>query len=160
MSNVKDISGKKFRKLTVIKYIGVDKKHNAHWLCQCDCGNLKTTRGSYLIEGHANSCGQCNYKKTTLIGNRAKNDVNTKPRKNNKSIAGQRFSKVTVLEPTNKRYYGYVVWKCKCDCGNIFEAPTGNLHLGQIKSCGCLCKENKETWGQRVKENYKVWKNL
>lgn len=59
----KDLTGQRFGKLTVIKYLGYEMntvgrtraKHK--WLCQCDCGNTKITQSRYLLSGHTQSCG-------------------------------------------------------------------------------------------------------
>lgn len=59
--------------------------------------------------------------------------------KNN--LAGQRFGRLTVIEPTDKRRNNCIVWKCKCDCGNICYADIGVLRSGSKQSCGCLWKE-------------------
>ena len=52
---VKDIRGQKHGKLTVIDFIGINKRHEALWKCQCDCGNTKILSNSlfYLVY----SCG-------------------------------------------------------------------------------------------------------
>lgn len=42
-----------------------------------------------------------------------------------------------VLEDTNKRQSGAIVWRCKCDCGNETLVSTGNLTSGHTTSCGC-----------------------
>lgn len=36
---IKDITGQKFGRLTVVKFHGVDKGGNALWVCVCECGN-------------------------------------------------------------------------------------------------------------------------
>ena len=60
---VKDLTGKKFEKLTVIDY---DHSNNgAYWLCRCDCGNTKVIRGSSLIKGVTTSCG-CKSRKMSI----------------------------------------------------------------------------------------------
>lgn len=160
-------NGQKFGKWTVLEYAGKDERSNHFYKCQCECGIIKNVKKSNLTSGHSKSCFKCARKraatvKTVIpyIDGKPKSGINTKPRKNNKSLIGQKFSRLTILEDTGKRYYGYVVYKCQCDCGNIFEAPTHNIKAGQVKSCGCLLKEDQSTWGQRVKDNYKVWKKL
>ena len=70
MSRIKDITGEKFGRLTVIEYAGNAKDGHALWLCSCDCGNIKTIRGNELKSGNTVSCGcwakeritQCNTK--------------------------------------------------------------------------------------------------
>lgn len=57
---------------------------------------------------------------------------------NKKDLTGMRFGKLVVLEETNKRYDKKVIWKCRCDCGNITYANTSQLKRGGKKSCGCV----------------------
>jgi len=52
-----NLIGQKFGRLTVIRFAGKSKYHIACWLCECDCGNVITTRGSCLKNGSAQSCG-------------------------------------------------------------------------------------------------------
>lgn len=54
-----------------------------------------------------------------------------------------RFGKITALEPTEKRQSGCIVWKCKCDCGNICYINSHSLKTGNTKSCGCLNNEKR-----------------
>lgn len=53
-SNIKDISGKRFGKLTVL---GLDKCENrrSYWFVKCDCGNVKSVRSDTLTK--ICSCG-------------------------------------------------------------------------------------------------------
>ncbi|HCQ6003679.1 TPA: hypothetical protein OL424_003040 [Clostridioides difficile] len=53
----KDITGKTFGKLTVLKMSGKDKYSHNLWLCQCECGNRTITSTSALEQGKAQSCG-------------------------------------------------------------------------------------------------------
>ncbi len=56
-SNKIDLIGKRFGRLLVIKQSDVVKNSQARWICQCDCGNIKTIVGSSLRRGVSNSCG-------------------------------------------------------------------------------------------------------
>lgn len=56
-----------------------------------------------------------------------------------KNLTGQRFGKLTVLSPTEKRMdNGSVVWLCQCDCGKLTEVSARRLVRGKVRSCGCL----------------------
>ena len=56
----------------------------------------------------------------------------------------QRFGRLTVIEKTDRRISnGCIVWRCKCDCGNICEVSSLNLRKGNTKSCGCLGTEQR-----------------
>ena len=52
--------------------------------------------------------------------------------------AGQRFGRLTVMEKTDERERGYVVWKCRCDCGNSLSIDSRRLTRGTVKDCGCV----------------------
>jgi len=56
MPKVKDLEGKRFGRLTVVEYLGIDN-HRAAWRCKCDCGNEKITYTTYLTTGVVSSCG-------------------------------------------------------------------------------------------------------
>ena len=59
-----------------------------------------------------------------------------------KDITGQKFGRLTAIEPTNKRNsQGLVIWKFQCDCGNIVEKVGREVWRGQTSSCGCLKKD-------------------
>lgn len=59
-----------------------------------------------------------------------------------KNITGQKFGRLTAIEPTTKRNkQGLIIWKFQCDCGNIIEKVGREVWRGQTSSCGCLKKE-------------------
>lgn len=56
--NMKDLTGERFGRLTVIRSEGKDRHGSYMWLCDCDCGNTKVLNGSELRRGNVNSCGR------------------------------------------------------------------------------------------------------
>lgn len=54
---------------------------------------------------------------------------------------GDKFNKLTVIEKTDKRLNRCIIYKCKCDCGNIIETTATRLIHNYTRSCGCLQKE-------------------
>lgn len=54
---IKDLTGKKFGRLSVIDYRVSKKKAGALWNCICDCGTNHVVLGSNLIGGYVQSCG-------------------------------------------------------------------------------------------------------
>lgn len=60
--NSKDIIGKKYNELIVIKELRKDKYGNKQWLCKCNCGNYTTVSTHNLLHNHTKSCG-CLHKK-------------------------------------------------------------------------------------------------
>lgn len=66
MKQYKDLTGKKFGKLEVLKLDHKKQKLNKkgiktgrvyYWLCRCECGKEKVIRGSNLTTGLSQSCG-------------------------------------------------------------------------------------------------------
>ncbi len=133
MSKREDLTNKKFGKLTVLAPAPSKCSHNTKWFCQCECGTLTIVNTSNLKGGFTKSCGCIRHTKMVDLSNK-------------------KFGRLTVLEPTKQRYYGYVVWLCKCDCGKFVGAPMHNLLNGNIISCGCAEKEIKANWGNTVKQ--------
>ena len=121
-----DMLGKKINRLTVIGEAPNAPDGSAMWLCKCDCGKEIIVKGNTLRRNGIKSCGCERIEK--FIENNKKRALN---------LVGKRFGNLTVIEKTNKRLYNAVLWKCKCDCGNIVYIDTGNLTSGNTKSCGC-----------------------
>lgn len=57
MGKLIDLTGKKFGRLTVVKFIGLDKRRNSIWECKCECGTTKNINGQHLRNGTVISCG-------------------------------------------------------------------------------------------------------
>lgn len=56
-SNIIDLTDKTFGRLTVVKYVGLDKYNNALWLCRCECKNEIVVKGINLRNSRTRSCG-------------------------------------------------------------------------------------------------------
>ena len=54
---MKDMTGQRFGRLTVLRRAGSTRHREALWLCLCDCGNERTISGSSLRRGYSKSCG-------------------------------------------------------------------------------------------------------
>jgi len=130
MGKLIDLTGQKFGRLTVLKR-DYSNKHEASWLCQCECGNTKIVVGSALRLGRTLSCGCL---KTETAQQNMKNN-----RKNNFiDETGKKYGKLTILYPTKKRANNCVIWHCLCECGNECDISGDSLRSGNTKSCGCL----------------------
>ena len=64
-----------------------------------------------------------------------------------RDLTGQRFGELTVLEATDERIGGGVVWLCRCSCGAICKVSRNNLVTGQTRSCGHA--KRRDLTGQR-----------
>ena len=125
-------------KLTVLKRKW--EKGKTYCYCKCECGNEKWIRQDSLKT--TRSCG-CLMKNTQF-----------KP----VDITNKKFGKLTALEATEKREEGSIIWKCKCDCGNITYVAQNNLTCENVRSCGCLQNEARSKTGGKnisgfLKEN-------
>ena len=69
---------------------------------------------------------------------------------------------MTVLEATDERASdGCIMWKCKCDCGNIHFVNTNSLKNGDIQSCGCQRSRGEAKINAILFPNqYKLYSNL
>ena len=57
MANIKDLSGMKFGRLTVLEITNIKLGSNYKWKCQCECGIIKIIAGGSLTRGMTKSCG-------------------------------------------------------------------------------------------------------
>lgn len=57
-----DLTGKRFGKLTVVSFHGLNKHMKRTWNCKCDCGGTSVVTGSDLKNGHIKTCG-CSWRK-------------------------------------------------------------------------------------------------
>lgn len=115
----------------------------AHWLCKCKCGKLFTASVSNLNGNKNISCG--------CLSNR------------NVNLTNRTFGRLTALEPTDKRRGTNVIWKCRCECGNIIEVSTNDLGR-HVQSCGCLNGSKGEELIERILQqnniNFKKQKKI
>lgn len=129
---IKDMTGQKFGKLTVIEraedYINKDGTKHIRWLCHCDCGREAVVRGTALRYGSTTSCGVC----TRSASNMGKGQ---------RDLTGKKFGSWTVLYENGRLLEprGRVVplWRCRCECGEERDIRAGTLVSKNSLSCGC-----------------------
>ena len=157
MSLRQDLTGERFGKLTVIErgkdYVSPKGKRRARWLCRCDCGAITLVQTPSLKNGITKSCG-C-----------LQRELARESHKNNvlriADISGQKFGRLTAIEPIKRLHGKGVAWNCKCDCGNTVVAFVRELRSGNTKSCGCLrddkIAEVNRIHGESHTRLYNVW---
>lgn len=129
----------RYGKLTVLDS-KIKTKHK-YYYCKCDCGNKKWIRADMITNGSIVSCGCYNKEKNLYKPN---------------DITNERFGKLVAVAPTKERdkNNGSVVWKCKCDCGELCYVAASELEHKKVKSCGCLITEkSKENIKKAVKKH-------
>lgn len=142
MSAKTNLVGQRFGKLLVLREVPRSERKNdklVEWECQCDCGKITRVITAYLNNGHTKSCG-C-----------ARQEAGARFSSN---LIGEKFNKLTILEKTDYRGTdGSIIWKCKCDCGNIHYASTNSLRTGGIQSCGCFRSKGEKRINEILFEN-------
>jgi hypothetical protein len=78
--------------------------------------------------------------------------------------AGKRYGRLVVIKEADRNKQGGVLWKCRCDCGNVKTIAGNDLQSGKTKSCGCLRKElikkRNKTHGHNGERIYRIWRNM
>jgi len=54
-----------------------------------------------------------------------------------RDLTDQRFGKLVAIRPTDQRKNHYIMWECRCDCGNTVYVSSHNLTSNKKRSCGC-----------------------
>lgn len=72
---------------------------------------------------------------------------------NTRDLTNQRFGKLVVLYPTEKRDNRSIVWHCQCDCGNTADVSSKNLTYGASQSCGCAYSIGETNIAKVLTEN-------
>lgn len=134
--NVKDLTGRTFGRLTVLKRDGSIRSHSA-WACSCSCGSEARVLGVNLTSGKTRSCGCIVNENCKAMGERntwSEGKVVTpiKP--------GDVFGRLTVVErgttPAGNGRAAF--WLCVCECGGHKTTRGDSLLQGRTKSCGCI----------------------
>ena len=109
---LKDLTGRRFGKLTVETYIGSSK-----WRCRCGCGNYIDVATSDLLK--TKSCGCSSHEGHPI------------------DITGIRYNHLTAMCfdhcGNDSKHY----WRFRCDCGNEVVLKKIYVTTGDVKSCGC-----------------------
>ena len=122
MPRVRDLTGEKFGRLTVLEKTKERQNGYVVWRCRCDCGNEAFADTKRLLRGSVTDCG-CIPKKDARRGKTAED------------LTGCVFGELTVVERTENRG-GRTCWRCRCSCGAETEATAHDLKAGKVKSCG------------------------
>ncbi len=130
MNKVKDLTGRQFGRLTVIKQAGTDRQHRTIWQCTCACGNTTKVISNSLTSGATKSCGCLQREMAAKAGTL--------------DITNQIFGNLKALESTNKRSHRKIIWKCLClKCNQLIFVTASDLRNGHSTQCrACRAKSN------------------
>ena len=132
MSKLIDLTNQKFGRLTVLSKDLERKTNNgSYWICECECGKIKSIKSSSLRRGEIQSCG-CLRNERQKAG---------KHKTSEEKMIGQRFGYLTVKSKSDKdNKNSSLWWWCECDCGRMVEVKGSNLTRtdnNRTVSCGC-----------------------
>jgi hypothetical protein len=115
-----DLVGQRFGKGVVIEFRGRNRRLEALFVLQCDCGGEYVATRPNLKSGNTKSCGCL-------------------PKKTPEDLRGIPFHLLTPREMLAERDKdGKVLWFCDCECGGTAIVRANSLKQGAVKSCGCL----------------------
>lgn len=149
-----DLTGQRFGKLIVIELNG-RSNDNIYWLCQCDCGQIKSVFAGSLMKGTSKSCG-CLKKELKTIHGYCKSKLYKK----------WESMKQRVNNPNNIRYknYGsrgiriYNEWQEFIPFRDwaLESGYTDNLTLDRIDVNGNYCPTNCRWITNKEQQNNKT----
>lgn len=62
---------------------------------------------------------------------------------------GYLSGRITVISKAPRRN-GRRYWFCRCDCGNITLCEAEDINGGRVRSCGCLCDDQRKIYIQKA----------
>jgi 5-methylcytosine-specific restriction endonuclease McrA len=106
--NFKDMTGRRFGRLVVIRLDRVHKRQ-AHWLTVCDCGRESVIGGPNLRRGRTTRCLTCSRQANRL------------------DLTGQTFGSLTVIGYAGMQSQNRSGWICRCKCGMEITVTSDTL---------------------------------
>lgn len=76
-----------------------------------------------------------------------------------KDLTGMEFGRLRVIASAG-RNGRHLLYRCRCECGNVRDVRRGNLTSGNTKSCGCLQWAARTVHGLRYVPEYDAWNNM
>lgn len=123
-----NLNEKKFGKLTVLYEDKENTQRDTYWICECECGTIRSFNGCRLRNGDTKSCGCGMYER---------------PKPPPKEYTKNDFINFIPIERTGEISNNCYVWRFKCkNCGNdeYYAVPS---KIKYNKFCN-VCK--KEAW--------------
>jgi hypothetical protein len=89
------------------------------------------------------------------------------PRTTVKTLTGQRFGKLVVIERAHRPDSARAFWTCRCDCGTVAVKMGKYLLSGDTSSCGCaqvaMRKRGNMKYGDspaNSSREYGIWRSM
>jgi hypothetical protein len=77
-------------------------------------------------------------------------------------VIGAVFGRLTVIEQTGRTKWKELLWRCRCECGQVVTVQGKCLRRGSTRSCGCLVNEYPHgiKHGHRYTRLYRIWTGM
>lgn len=141
---VKDLTGKVFGRLTVVRFLGISRNGKSQWVCRCECGKEKVIIGGDLSSGRTTSCGCKKVERFYKHG-----DSNTRLFVAWSNIRGRAHLKKGATEKSDRNYFNRGISVCKeWEAFEPFRdwalanGYADNLTIDRIDNNGNYCPEN------------------
>lgn len=136
MAKLNNLIGQRFGKLLVIERD--QSRKGVYWICQCDCGNIISTRSDTLTKpNNSRKCCGCDLARRNGEAH-IKNEI------------GNKYGYLTVIERIGSSRAA-ARWLCQCECGNQTEVDGCHLRDGSVQSCGCKRHEGNNGFDETEK---------
>lgn len=165
MPRVKNLTGRKFGRLTVIKEEGRAKDRHVLWFCKCDCGNTCLVPSNVLKKGDTRSCG-CLFEETQHIPKHIKHgESNTRlyqiwidmrdrcRNKNNKRYYSYGGRGITVCEEWRDNFQAFHDWAMANGYREDLTIDRENVN-GNYEPSNCRWKTRKEQNNNTTRSRY------
>jgi HNH endonuclease len=134
--NFQDLAGQTFGRLTAVKFVGVNPRRKALWLCRCLCGREIVRRSDQLKDGRSNNCG-CSTRKGPVprpVADKFRESVNKESGFISPHVGTECWEWTGSLR-TNGMGYGYV-----CHRNRHLEAHRVSYELthGSLEEAACV----------------------
>jgi hypothetical protein len=70
-----------------------------------------------------------------------------------KDLIGLKFNLLTILKEDGYYANGTKLYSCQCECGGFCTTSYQHLKRGEVKSCGCLAKQQSSINGSNTKKD-------
>ena len=162
MGRFKDLTGKKFNRLTVLELAERNSSGQIQWKCRCNCGNIIFATTTYLKSGHTKSCGCLNKEKASKrLKSKKFVESRNNHRKENFLVEGTSLSLINPkhLRKNNKTGVNGVYWDKKLKKYRVRINVKGkSISLGCFKNlqeAKDARKEAEEKYYKPILDKYK-----